>query len=148
VQSKYFVDDRVKGRRIDVDTRSGIVTLSGEVADENERAQALLLARTTEGVARVEDHLTVVPYGTQSPPAAQADGPVNDAMITTTIQAKYFVDPQVKASAVDVSSKNSVVVLQGTVASEAARKQALAIAQNSQGVVQVIDRLTVAQPKR
>jgi hyperosmotically inducible periplasmic protein len=142
VESKFFVDDRVKGRRIDVDTQKGVVTLSGQVADESERAQALLLARTTEGVARVEDHLTVAAYA-PPPSAAPATAPIDDATLTTTIQAKYFVDPLVKASAVEVSSTNGVVLLQGAVPSDAVRKQALAIAQNTAGVVQLIDRLTV-----
>lgn len=147
VQSKFFVDDRVKGRRIDVDTRNGVVTLSGQVADEAERAQALLLARTTDGVARVEDHLTVAPY-TAPTAATQPAAPIDDVTLTTTIQAKYFVDPTVKASAVDVSAKDGVIVLQGSVANDAARKQAIAIAQNTGGVVQVIDRLAVAPAKR
>jgi osmotically-inducible protein OsmY len=59
IQAKYFLDTAVKGRHIDVDTRDGVVTLRGEVASEAERAQALQLARNTEGVQRVEDHLTV-----------------------------------------------------------------------------------------
>jgi hyperosmotically inducible periplasmic protein len=149
VQSKFFVDDRVKGRRIDVDTRDGVVTLSGQVADEDERAQALLLARTTEGVARVEDHLTVAPYTAPAggQPSTQQAAPPDDATLTTTIQAKYFVDPTVKASAVEVSARDGVVVLQGSVANDAARKQAIAIAQNTGGVVQVIDRLTLPAAK-
>lgn len=143
VQSKFFVDDCVKGTRIDVNTRNGVVTLSGEVADDDERAQALLLARTTEGVQRVEDHLTITPYVAPDEKPAPAAARIDDAMLTTTIQAKYFVDTTVKAGAVNVSAKDGVVLLEGTVPSEAARKQALAIAQNTEGVVQVVDRLQV-----
>jgi hyperosmotically inducible protein len=148
VQSKFFVDDRVKGRRIDVDTRNGVVTLSGQVADEDERAQTLLLARTAEGVVRVEDHLTVAPYPVPTPATQPAAPPLDDATLTTMIRAKYFVDPMVKASAVDVSARGGVVTLQGTVADDAARKQAIAIAQNTSGVGQVIDRLTVAPARK
>jgi hyperosmotically inducible protein len=149
VQSKFFVDDRVKGRRIDVDTRNGVVTLSGHVADEDERAHTLLLARTTEGVTRVEDHLTVMPdSGETAATGTRPAAPVDEAALITTIQAKYFVDPTVKASAIDVSARDGVVTLQGTVANDAARKQAIAIAQNTSGVVQVVDRLTVAPATR
>jgi len=41
IQSKYFLDETVKGRRINVDTSGGVVTLRGEVANETEREQAL-----------------------------------------------------------------------------------------------------------
>jgi hyperosmotically inducible periplasmic protein len=151
VQSKFFVDDRVKARRINVETRGGVVTLTGEVADENERAQALLLARSAEGVSRVEDHLTVVPPpATSATPSTTtpATTPVDDARLATTIQARYFVDPTVKASTIDVAARNGVVTLQGAVGSDAVRKQALAIAQNTEGVVQVVDRLTIPAATR
>ena len=59
IQANYFLDNSVKARRIDVRVQDGVVTLTGEVASESERAQALLLARTAEGVQRVEDSLTV-----------------------------------------------------------------------------------------
>ena len=59
IQAKYFLDAAVKARRIDVTAAGGVVTLQGEVASEDERARALLLARTSEGVQRVEDSLTV-----------------------------------------------------------------------------------------
>jgi len=59
IQSKYFTDDRIKGRRITVTSNGGVVTLSGEVADETEHAQALLLARGTDGVTQVVDRLKV-----------------------------------------------------------------------------------------
>jgi hyperosmotically inducible periplasmic protein len=59
VQAKYFLDPTIKGRNISVELAGGVVTLRGQVASENERAQALTLARSTPGVQRVEDYLTV-----------------------------------------------------------------------------------------
>ncbi len=73
IQAKYFLDDSVKARRIEVHAQNGVVTLRGEVASEAERAQALLLARTTVGVERVEDSLTVnaAPAAEPLPPTVQ-----------------------------------------------------------------------------
>ena len=59
VQAKYFLDPVIKTRDINVELANGVLTLWGQVASENERAQALLLARSTPGVQRVEDFLTV-----------------------------------------------------------------------------------------
>ena len=59
VQAKYFLDPVIKTREINVELANGVLTLWGQVASENERAQALLLARSTPGVQRVEDFLTV-----------------------------------------------------------------------------------------
>jgi len=153
IQSKYFLDDLVKGRRIDVDTRQGVVSLRGDVSNESERSQALLLARNTDGVQRVEDNLTVNPSVTGSTNTTAEKAPstperVDDAALTTKIQSKFFVDNQVKAGSIDVSSKDGVVLLEGTVPHEAARKKAVSIARSSDGVVQVVDRLKVAARKK
>ena len=59
IEAKYYLDDKLKGRQIQVETSNGIVTLRGNVGSETERGEALLLARTSEGVKRVEDDLIV-----------------------------------------------------------------------------------------
>jgi hyperosmotically inducible protein len=169
IQSKYFLDDMVKGRRINVDTRQGVVTLRGEVGSEAERGQALLLARTTEGVQRVEDNLSVAvvpaaPAAKDMPLAPNASATARDSsasanaatsaaaapraddeMLTTKIQSKFFLDNRLRGGTIDVTAKDGVVLLQGTIPNETARKQALSIARSTDGVVQVVDRLKVGK---
>jgi hyperosmotically inducible protein len=146
IQSKFFLDDRVKGRRIDVDTRDGIVTLRGQVASEEERAQALSLARATDGVQRVEDALSVNPSAGAAAPDATIGQQLDDAAVTTKIQAKFFLDRDIKQGGMDVTTKDGVVLLDGTVPSQEAKDRALTIVRDTDGVVQVIDRLRVAAP--
>ena len=55
VQSKFFLDDRVKARSIAVSTSNGTVTLGGTVSSEAERQQALSIARSVDGVRDVTD---------------------------------------------------------------------------------------------
>ena len=145
IQAKYFLDPTVKGRRIDVDTSAGVVTLSGEVASEGERAQALLLARSTQGVQRVEDHLTVNAGEQSTGPATQQTPqltvPADDATVATEVKTRFAGDPQLKG--IDVSVQEGVAQLQGTVASTAVRQKAVDVARNTQGVTQVIDRLRI-----
>jgi osmotically-inducible protein OsmY len=59
VQARFFLEPTIKTRAIDVETSNGVVTLRGRVANERERSDALLIARNTNGVGRVEDALTV-----------------------------------------------------------------------------------------
>jgi hyperosmotically inducible protein len=59
IKSKMALDDTVKALSIDVDTKGTVVTLSGSVNSENERAKALQLARETDGVTAVNDRLVV-----------------------------------------------------------------------------------------
>ena len=61
VKSKLVNDDLVKARQIDVDTQEGVVTLSGSVNSSEEEAQALQIARETQGVTSVVDNINVSP---------------------------------------------------------------------------------------
>jgi hyperosmotically inducible protein len=149
IQARYFLDGTLKTRHIDVDTREGVVTVKGEVGSEDERAQALLLARTTPGVDRVEDNLSVNvgidPVGTtgsttsgSADAAATASAHADDDALTSAVKSKLG-----NASGIDVSAKDGVVMLEGTVASAAAKQKALAAARQADGVTQVVDRLRV-----
>ena len=60
IKAKMALDDRVKAANIDVDTVGSTVTLSGRVGSADERTRAVQLARDTDGVTSVVDHLTVV----------------------------------------------------------------------------------------
>ena len=57
IKAKMALDDKVKALQIDVDTQSGIVTLSGTVGSQAERERAVALARETQGVTQVVDKL-------------------------------------------------------------------------------------------
>jgi hyperosmotically inducible protein len=59
IKSKMALDDTVKALSIDIDTKGTVVTLSGRVNSEAERARALALARETTGVTAVTDRLVV-----------------------------------------------------------------------------------------
>jgi osmotically-inducible protein OsmY len=156
IQSKYFLDDRIKGRHINVTSSSGVVTLNGEVADETERAQALLLARTTDGVTRVEDGLTVAaaaapdatPSSAAAAPAAGPVAPGGDETLSTRVQSQLSADARIKGAPIEVTAKNGVVLLQGTVGSAAVKQRALALARGTDGVTQVVDRIRVGKAKR
>ena len=147
IQSKYFLDDKIKGRQINVQASNGVVTLNGDVRDEVERGEALLLARTTPGVRRVEDNLTVdassgaVGTGGSAPPVAVDDG---DAALVSLLTSRLASDPAVGKSPIEITAKNGVVLLQGPVGSAAAKQRALSLARSTDGVTQVVDRLRIA----
>lgn len=59
IKASYAQDDLVKAHEINVTTREGVVTLTGEVPSMEARQQAVRLARETEGVTDVIDQLSV-----------------------------------------------------------------------------------------
>jgi osmotically-inducible protein OsmY len=152
VQAKYFVDQDVKGRDINVDTRDGVVTLTGEVHSEAERRQALALARNTDGVLSVSDQLQVVPdrdatrtdrRGDTTTAGRGIGDTLGDTWVTTLVQSKFFLDADVKARDIDVDTRNGVVTLTGAVASQDERQMAEQIARDTRGVSRVVNQLRV-----
>lgn len=59
IKSKMALDDSIKVLAIDVDTAGTVVTLSGTVRSQAERARAVQLARETAGVTGVNDRLVI-----------------------------------------------------------------------------------------
>jgi osmotically-inducible protein OsmY len=161
IQAKFFRDSSLKARHIDVATQSGIVTLRGTVANDNERAQARLLAWTTHGVQRVDDVLTVdstivgqaqTPLATspapQAAPSSAAPAPQAPAPATASQDASLESAVRMRlqgAEGITVTAKDGVVLLDGTVATAAAKQRALTAARQTEGVVQVVDRLRVGK---
>jgi len=140
VKSKLVADDVVKARNIDVDTADKVVTLSGEVRSPEEEAQALQLARNTDGVANVVDRLEVVPDAPAPPPS---DNAFTDASTTAEVKAKLLADSVVSGLRIDVDTKDHIVTLTGTVKSAVEKRKALELAGAVSGVTHVEDQLKV-----
>jgi osmotically-inducible protein OsmY len=149
VQARYFSNPSIAGRDINVTTSNGVVTLTGRVDSEAEKADAVAVARTVEGVARVDDRLVVQreepPVATTGtlPSASIPLAPIDDSRVSTSIQAKYFLDNTLKGRRIDVQASRGVVTLRGEVASDNERAQALLLARTTEGAQRVEDMLTV-----
>jgi hyperosmotically inducible protein len=142
VKAKLATDSTVKAMRINVDTSDKVVTLSGTVNSEAAKAQAVALARGTEGVADVVDNLTLVAPQTAS--AGRMVGEVvDDASITAAVKTKLMGDSVVGALKINVDTKDGVVSLNGPVKSQSEKDTALRIARETSGVKDVRDNLVV-----
>ena len=154
VQAKFYLDQTIKARHVDVQTANGVVTLRGQVASESERGQALSLARATQGVDRVEDSLTVdASLGQTTTGASQPAGAASstdaagaaqaDTALENALKSKFAADTAVKLAKIDVSAHEGVVTLSGTAPTQSAKQRALTLANQMDGVNQVVDRITV-----
>jgi hyperosmotically inducible periplasmic protein len=75
--------------------------------------------------------------------AGTASSKLNDAWITTQVYARFFADPDIKGRNIDVDTAGGVVTLTGEVHSAAEKSQAVAKARATDGVTQVVDKLTL-----
>lgn len=60
IKTKMLADDTVSGLKIDVDTKDGVVTLTGDVKSAAEKRRAVEIAKATDHVKSVKDQLKIV----------------------------------------------------------------------------------------
>ena len=60
VKARLIRNKNVKGLRINVEVRRGVVTLLGRIPDETARQAAVRASESVKGVKKVEDRLTLV----------------------------------------------------------------------------------------
>ena len=160
IQAQFFVDEDIKSRFINVRSRDGEVRLKGFVESDDARRQVLEITRNTDGVKQIDDRELLVgrpasesfdtasttsaaPVATTGVAPATSVAPPDPSTIVSLVQAKYFLDPMIKARAITVELSSGVMTLRGQVASENERAQALLLARSTPGVQRVEDYLTV-----
>jgi hyperosmotically inducible protein len=152
VKSRLLSDPDVSGSRIDVDTKDKVVTLQGSVSSPAESTRAASLAASVDGVSAVSNRLRLATRDDRSPADGAAAGgaygkesKAGDAMITAKVKTRLLADPDVAGLRIDVDTRDSVVTLTGTVASEDQAARALALASEVEGVSTVNNRLLPAR---
>ena len=75
--------------------------------------------------------------------AARIRDSVSEASITGKIKAKMALDDTVQARTIGVNTEGSVVTVSGTVRSDAERTRVVALARETEGVTNVVDRLQI-----
>ena len=75
--------------------------------------------------------------------ASQARETLEDGALTAKIKSKMALDDTIKASRINVDTTDQVVTLTGGVDNEAQRQRAVQLARETNGVRNVVDRLTV-----
>jgi hyperosmotically inducible protein len=183
VKSKLAADDAVKAYQIDVDTKDRVVTLSGTVETAAAKDQAVTIARQTDGVRDVVDHIAVNPdaaattgalreevneagrelrddareaadaakelgrdaRATAGDAANRTSEVLTDAVVTSTVKAKFLADTAVSGLKIDIDTKDGVVTLNGVVDNKAEADRAMSLARDSAGVKRVVSNLRIGR---
>ena len=160
VHSQFVPEDALKDSDIDVDTNNGVVMLNGTVASEAGRAKAIAIAKATDGVKNVMDHLRVAvaadstaamreagrEAGDKTKDAARTTADktretagttgktITDGWIKSKIAAQYVTESSLDNSDIDIDVSKGMVALKGAVRTAAAKDRATAIAKGTDGV--------------
>jgi hyperosmotically inducible protein len=134
IQGKLKKDGDLKNNRIAVSVETSVATLKGTVDTASEKAKAEELAHV-DGIVRVDNELEV---GSKNMGAA-----ITDTALTAKLKAELVADDQLKHSDISVTTNNGVVILTGTVPTQAESDHATAVVQNADGVKTVSNKLRV-----
>jgi hyperosmotically inducible protein len=140
VKSKLAADNETSSANINVDTKGGVVTLTGVVTTQANKEQAERIAMNTEGVTRVINNITVETDGEHA--AAGAGMSASDLAILSKIKTRYVAEDVIGAK---VEVRDGVVTLTGNVENAQIRVRAENIARATSGVKSVNNMIEVSQ---
>jgi len=133
----------LKAVSVTQDRDKGVVTLSGNVAADADKAQAESIATSIATGQIVSNQIAVVPPGVES--EAKTVNSDLDAGIEKNLDAALITHRLHKGVKFDV--KNGVVTLTGEVNSQAERARAEKVASSVLNVKQVVNELEIKNPK-
>jgi osmotically-inducible protein OsmY len=150
LQYRLETDEDVRKYDIDVEVSNGVARLSGEVATQAQRDEAVRIAEDMDGVTRIEDQIEVDAKADDTLADRSRRGlsktgdAIDDAWITTKVKWFFMGEDALEGSDINVDTNENVVTLKGTVTSEAGRARAKELAARTEGVKSVRDELTIA----
>ena len=150
LESALLFNDQLNSFAIDTEVRNGTAYLNGAVESEIDIDLAGEVAKSVDGINKVENELVVDANAADKAKESasyqeQSDWrqSVDNATLTATIKTKLLLNEHTDGLDMNVDSMNGVVTLSGTVSSEQESDLAEQIAQNAEGSHKVNNRLVV-----
>ena len=136
---------------IDTDVENGVVVLRGAVESDIDRDLAGEIAKSIDGVSDVKNELVIdkakaleARASDDSNAAKSFRQKVSNATLTARIKTQLLLNGNTSGMQIDVDSRDGIVTLSGEVDSAKEKELATRIAENTEGAVSVVDRLTVS----
>jgi hyperosmotically inducible periplasmic protein len=130
-------DDLVKSFDLQVETRKGVVQLSGFVDSQAQIDQAVALTRAVAGVTDVENGVTLKGGSTT------VGTKIDDATVTGRVKTALLADPDIKSFDISVLTFKGEVQLTGFVNSQAQIDQAGKLASAAEGATGLKNELMI-----
>lgn len=146
VKAALALSKRLSAYDINVDTRDGQVTLTGQVPSEIDRELAANVAKDTTGVAQVSNQLQVQPGLKPSEAGARESDRVADLEIRANWQERLLASEQLKQQNIQATVQNRVITLSGQVETPQQKAGAEQLARSISNVSDVVNNLTVSNP--
>lgn len=141
-ESTLLLNSNLNSFDINTDVSAGVVTLTGKVDSEVEKALAAELVESLDGVKSVDNRLTVL--STEADKDNVMLSALMDSKVETVVKTKLLIESEVNGTDIEVEVNQGTVVLTGTVDSSSEKQLAVAIAKNTDDVKKVVNNLTIS----
>ncbi len=128
----------LKSDDITIQSKNGVVTLTGTVSEESNKSLATDTVANLHGVKSVDNKLVLKGES----PAAHSD-----AWLITKVKSTLLYHRSVSAVKTEVSAKDGIVTLRGETIKPAQKELATEYAKHVEGVKKVNNEMTVVDPK-
>lgn len=124
------------------DVKDGHVTLTGQVESSVDKALATELIKSLDGVKDVDNKLTVMSKDNGTSDVMKT---LTDSKVATVVKTRLLFSTDISGTQINVNVADGVVTLKGEVASDAERQLALKIAENTDDVKKVVDKISIVK---
>lgn len=145
IETMFLLSDQLNPFNIKTKVESGMVTLSGGVADAAQKDLAADLAHSVGGVRAVDNQIIVVEAPPEKPGGRGFRQVFEDRTLSATIRSRLLWHKQFQGLKIDIRAEEGVCTLMGVVNSEEQRQAIGRVAEETRGVVRVINLLAVEE---
>ena len=110
-ETTLMLNGNLNSFNIDTTVSKGVITLTGKVESEVDKALAEELLENLDGVSKVDNKLVVMPTSDKD---KMDNSALTDAKIATVVKTRLLFESEVSGTAIDVDAKNGIVTLEGT----------------------------------
>jgi hyperosmotically inducible protein len=146
VKSAFALSKRLSAYEIGVDTKLGVVTLSGAVPSDIEKELAESVTKDTNGVSQVDNQLRVELGMKPSETSLREGARIADLEIRADLQERLAASPELKGKDIQVAVRDRVVTLSGKVETPAEKTGAEQLARSINNVANVVNELSIGNP--
>lgn len=137
VKSALLGDADVKGLDIKVETRKGVVQLSGFVDNQMQIDRASTVTRGVEGVKSVDSRMTL------KDGQLTAGNQIDDGVITANVKSALLAEKNVKSFDIGVVTRKGEVQLSGFVNNQAQIDRAIEVTRSVSGVTGIVNEMSI-----
>jgi len=133
VDAHLIAEKDMPSRWVSVEVIKGEAILTGYLPTQQHIDRALFIVRGVQGVKKIRNELVIGKPSTSSL--------FSDSWITTQVKRKFLNDKVVSGMSIHIETVDGKVYLQGILASDMQRYQAVSLTKSVEGVTAVVDLL-------